>query len=379
MRVGMAMLSTTGGSSIVATNLAAALRERGIGVSLLHCGDRAATAGEELTALSMEASLHLQRSLDVDRAFCGAVDLCSQMLDWYRRAPFDLLHLHNVHVFGLAALMLKRVHGVPFVVTFHGSDVLDERTMQRSSQVVRAVLAEAGGVSCVSRYLAMALARATALESRVIFNFLDDDFVRRPLRTAAAAPRILHVSSLREVKRPELLLASFAAFLEREPGATLRIATTRQGARRAAELGMAHQLGRAVTVIDTEEHPEQLHDEYREAAALLLTSRYESFGLVLLEALAYGAPVVAPALGGIPEVLGADWPFLVEQSDHPAAYAARLAEALAPAARRQVQAAAPALLRRFSSAAAFDGYAQLYRDALHAQAKAQPPTQPGAM
>lgn len=374
----MAMLSTTGGSSIVASNLAAALRERGIGVSLLHGGDRAA-GGEELTALSMEGSLHLQRSLDVDRAFCGAMDLCSQVLAWYRRAPFELLHLHNVHVFGLAALMLKRVHGVPFVVTFHGSDVLDDQAMQPSSQVVRAVLAEAGGVSCVSRYLATALARVAALEPRVIFNFLGEGFARRPPRAGGLAPRILHVSSLRDVKRPELLLSSFAAFREREPGATLRIATTRAGVRRAAELSLVRQLGPALTVIDTEQHPDQLHDEYRDAAALLLTSRYESFGLVILEALAYGAPVVAPALGGIPEVLGADWPLLVNEVDRPAAYAAKLSEAIAPAARRRVQAIAPGLLRRFSPAAAFDDYARLYRDALHAHAEAQPPAPPGAM
>lgn len=391
MRIGMTMLSTTGGSSVVATGLAVALREHGFGVRLLHCGgpdtdgaagtDGAADIAAPVTALSTEPARYLQRSLDVDRAFCGTVDLCTQLLDWYQQAPFELLHIHNIHIFGIAALMLKRVHGVPFVVTFHGSDVLDDRMMARSALIVREVLAEAAGVSCVSRYLAAALVRAQAVEPRVIFNFLRGDFPRGDLGhgdlghgdlhrapgSSAGPPRILHVSSLREVKRPELLLASFAAFLAREPGAVLRIATTRRGRQRAAELGDAFALGDALTVIDTEAHPDRLHDEYREASALLLTSRYESFGLVMLEALACGVAVVAPALGGIPEVLGADWPFLVKDVDQPAAYAAALALAVAPGARRHAQEAARQLLDRFTPEASVRGYVQLYRDALRPQ------------
>jgi glycosyltransferase involved in cell wall biosynthesis len=158
-----------------------------------------------------------------------------------------------------------------------------------------------------------------------------------------------------------------------------RSATTRQGARRAAALPAARGLAAAVTVVETEAHPERLHEEYRDAAALLVTSRYESFGLVLLEALAHGAAVVAPALGGIPEVLGEDWPFLVRQVDDPEAYAAALVEATAPAARRHARAAAPALLRRFDPEVAAAGYLQLYQDAVAAGAAPPRPTLPGAM
>jgi glycosyltransferase involved in cell wall biosynthesis len=47
-----------------------------------------------------------------------------------------------------------------------------------------------------------------------------------------------------------------------------------------------------------------LQQEYRDADVLLVPSRGESYGMVVTEALAAGLPVIAAAVGGIPEALG---------------------------------------------------------------------------
>jgi glycosyltransferase involved in cell wall biosynthesis len=369
------MLTTSGGSSTLAIALGRELADRGFGIRFCHC-DPDAPALEGAAVLSPDDAAHTSRLIDTDRALVGGIDACSQLLSIHDAGPVDLLHLHSLQAFGMPASFLRRLREVPYVVTMHGSDVLSEHLMDRRREVVESLLREAAAVTCVSAHLAEVLARKIPglPHVHVVHNFLRRGFmvtgeVGDEPKPPADAPVFLHVSSLRAVKRPELLLEAFALARSAMPGARLRIVTTERGGERARELLRDYQPADAVTLVVGGGDPESLSREYRAATAFVLTSRFESFGLVILEALLHGLPVVAPAVGGIPEVLGEDWPFLVRENpsgNTPEELADAMIRSAAWAPEPQSAAVCAGRAKRFGIDAQVDRYAEVYRLALAA-------------
>jgi glycosyltransferase involved in cell wall biosynthesis len=99
--------------------------------------------------------------------------------------------------------------------------------------------------------------------------------------------------------------------------------------------GSEGEARRAVTKLGLEERvkfaghveKDELARLYRGAACLVFPSRYEGFGLPVVEAMASGTPVVAAASGSIPEIAG-DAAILVEPGD-PVALAGGIERAIA--------------------------------------------------
>ena len=118
---------------------------------------------------------------------------------------------------------------------------------------------------------------------------------------------------------------------EKRGGAELRNAVRRLGLEQRVEL--AGHVER-----------DELATFYRGAACLVFPSRYEGFGLPVLEAMASGTPVVAASTGAIPEVAG-DAAILVEPGN-PAEIAAGIERALAD--RERLVAAGLERARSFS-------------------------------
>jgi glycosyltransferase involved in cell wall biosynthesis len=105
---------------------------------------------------------------------------------------------------------------------------------------------------------------------------------------------------------------------------------------------------------------DELATLYRGAACLVFPSRYEGFGLPVLEAMACGTPVVATSAGAVPEVAG-DAAVLVEAGD-PEALAQGIARALVE--REHLVAAGLERVRGFSWAETARRTAQVYRELL---------------
>ncbi len=117
-------------------------------------------------------------------------------------------------------------------------------------------------------------------------------------------PFLLFVGRLASNKGLVRLVEAFAPLARQDPLATLVLVGEDGGVgtavdERSRALGLERRVRRVGHIADER----RLASAYREARALVLPSDYEAFGLVLLEALAQGTPVVASRVGGIPEVI----------------------------------------------------------------------------
>ncbi len=238
----------------------------------------------------------------------------------------DLVHAH-----WLAGAAVARFGGKPFVVTLHGTGsaerLSDLALARRAPWLVRFLLRPARAVICVSELLAETM-RAIGVESaRCIPNG-----VAVPLAGGeeAAEPFVLYAGRLSPEKGiPELVEAT----------AGMRLVVAGDGPLR----------GLVPSALGFVPH-EELDRLYDEAAVVVLPSHREGLPLCVIEAMAHGRPVVATAVGGVPQLVeDGRTGFLVPPGD-PAALRAALERLLGdPALRRRFGRAARVRIERLCS------------------------------
>jgi glycosyltransferase involved in cell wall biosynthesis len=193
--------------------------------------------------------------------------------------------------------------------------------------------------------------------------------VRAAASTPQDAPVALFVGSLTPEKRPDRLARVFCRVLTEVPGAHLWVVG--DGPERAALEGELAASGALASARLLGAQP-GVADHVGAADVLVLTSDTEGIPGVALEAGCLGLPVVATAVGGVPEcVVHGTTGLLAEPADEPA-LAAHLAELLQRPDRRAElgRAARDRVVEHFALPGVAARYVAFYEEVLHARGRA---------
>jgi D-inositol-3-phosphate glycosyltransferase len=240
----------------------------------------------------------------------------------HHRLSYDLVHSHY-WISGCVGDTVSRKWGCPHLVTFHTLGLVKNRTTEGEAEPDVRITHERRLVAAATAVVVPSAGEhrhlldhygADAEKVQIIpcgvnlvqFRPADKGQARRALHLDPDAAILLFVGRFAPVKGIPSLLQAVAEVAQRQAFIKLVVVggdgeaaeTTQEVRRRAEELGITARLQMAGRI----DHG-RLPLFYSAADLLVLPSTYESFGLVTLESLACGTPVVATRVGGAAAII----------------------------------------------------------------------------
>ncbi len=366
---------TIGGSGVVAAELGIALAERGHEVHVV-------SYVRPVRVSETQPSLHFHEvpitRYPLFKYPPYTLALATKLAALARERPIDILHAHYAIPHAISAYLCRQMLGgqaPKIVTTLHGTDITLLGLDESFYEITRFSLQQSDGVTAVSSYLAHETQQrfCTDCPAEVIYNFIDlekfspasADLALRARYGCGDEALIGHLSNFRWVKRPQDVIRTFHRVAQQIRARLLMIGDgpDRETAERLAdELGVGEQVQFVGSDLDVETVLPQLD-------LFLLPSEQESFGLAALEAMACGVPVIATAVGGLPELVEegkSGYLFPLRDVDAMAACAVELLSD--PALLAKLKTGARARAEQFDRASTIDRYEAYYGRVLDGRA-----------
>ena len=228
----------------------------------------------------------------------------------------DVVQLNVIQKQGFLALWLKRRYGIPYVIVEHWSGYLPENGMFGQlnifkKKLYKRIAAEASAILPVSDRLAEAM-QECGIENRkwlrinnVVDDFFFDKSTYRNIDLSNRPKRFLHVSCFDErAKNVSGLLRAAKMLSEKRQDWQLVMVGTGIDYEEIRAYERDLEIPEGLIRWTGELTPREVADEMHRADVFVLSSRYETYGVVLAEAAAAGMQIVSTPVG-IAEEVGA--------------------------------------------------------------------------
>jgi len=228
----------------------------------------------------------------------------------------DLIHAHNIFNSGFVASSISKKYNIPFVITEHDSGFLMNSFTKYKLDTASNIYKNASKVLAVSNSLKLVLERITPnLKVNVVPNIINPMFFKKPKRDKKIKDRcpikFIAIGNLNKNKGHILLINSF--LIISNENITLEIIG--EGPERDNILRKINELGLQNKIkLLGKLKPEDIYNNLIDSDCLVHASSYETFGVVLIEALATGLPFISTKSGGPEDIFENGFGYLVEKN-----------------------------------------------------------------
>lgn len=308
LKIGITCYPTVGGSGVIATELGKLLAEKGHEIHFIS-----SSLPFRLNKVYCNIYYHEVQVNHYSVFQYPPYDLAlaAKMAEVIDREELDLLHVHYAVPHAVCAVLAKQMakRDVKIVTTLHGTDVTVLGYDPSMSDLIKFGIEKSDAVTAVSKSLIQQTYEMLEPDKLItpIYNFLDERVYHKKDSTSLknaygiqpSEKVIIHTSNFRAVKRVPDVIRAFEQIQKHIPAKLLLVGD-------GPEVTVVNRLVKEKNLTDQVlflGKQDKLEDLYSMSDLKLLLSEKESFGLVLLEAMACGVPCIGTTIGGIPEVI----------------------------------------------------------------------------
>lgn len=216
---------------------------------------------------------------------------------------FDFVSIQYLGYFATLFYSIKT--NVPYTISIHGNDVTKDQGIL-GKFIQKKIVSHSKAVISNSHYLAnlLEIKLSVCIKNKiyVIWNGIQLEKYKASKKLADEKV-IVSVGRFEYKKGFDILIKAFAEVLKRVPDAKLIIAGN--GDEKSKCMTLTEQLGISKKVIFLGQVPNDNIDKvFSKGRVFVCPSRNEPFGIVVLEAMAMGIPVITTDCGGVREIVG---------------------------------------------------------------------------
>jgi glycosyltransferase involved in cell wall biosynthesis len=219
---------------------------------------------------------------------------------------FDIIHAHSFYPAGYCAYGLSYKYNIPFIVTEHNTSVLEETLTSYQKKLLKITIEKCDKIVCESTVLKRAMDKITEddMKIAVVPTFFSSDLVYSDeCRQKNNNDFIfLSIGFLNQRKRHGFVISCFKEAFKGTTNVRLEIIGTGELYNTLQDQITNNGLQGKVFLLGSLDQKNKIK-KINECSVFVLASSFENFGVVYIEALACGRPVIATKNGGANDII----------------------------------------------------------------------------